>query len=86
MSSRFSIVDDSDSKNKEGLKSAWEISSAGAVACHAIGNSEPRFSFPTCSCQCTSSGAMQELQKYFNHYLLSVYLFLSWFLACRLLL
>ncbi|KAG4199923.1 hypothetical protein ERO13_A05G177300v2 [Gossypium hirsutum] len=63
VSSRCSVVDDSDSKNKEGLKSAWEISSAGAVACHAIGNSEPRFSFPTCSCQCTSSGAMQELQK-----------------------
>ncbi|PPR82873.1 hypothetical protein GOBAR_AA37846 [Gossypium barbadense] len=62
VSSRCSVVDDSDSKNKEGLKSAWEISSAGAVACHAIGNSEPRFSFPTCSCQCTSSGAMQELQ------------------------
>ncbi|XVE94342.1 hypothetical protein REPUB_Repub02eG0001100 [Reevesia pubescens] len=64
VSSRCSIVDASDSKNKEGLKLSWEIFSAGAVACHAIGNSEPRFSFPTCGCRCPSgSGAMQELQK-----------------------
>ncbi|KAL4333634.1 hypothetical protein GQ457_07G027760 [Hibiscus cannabinus] len=63
LSSRCSIIDASDSTNKEGLKSAWEIFSAGTVACHAIGNSEPKFSFPTCGCQCSSSGAVQELQK-----------------------
>ncbi|KAK8989118.1 hypothetical protein V6N11_030484 [Hibiscus sabdariffa] len=63
LSSRCSIIDASDSKKKESLKSAWEIFSAGAVACHAIGNSEPRFSFPTCGCQCLGSGAVQELQK-----------------------
>ncbi|XWS14326.1 hypothetical protein CRYUN_Cryun35bG0000500 [Craigia yunnanensis] len=64
VSSRCSIIDASDSGNKEGLKLAWEIFSAGAVACHAMGNSEPRFSFPTCGCQCPSgSGAMKELQK-----------------------
>ncbi|GMI82416.1 wax restorer [Hibiscus trionum] len=63
LSSRCSIIDASDSKKKESLKSAWEIFSAGAVACHAIGNSEPRFSFPTCGCQCSGSGAVQELQK-----------------------
>ncbi|OMP02501.1 Tetratricopeptide TPR-1 [Corchorus capsularis] len=64
VASRCSIFDALDSKNKEGLKSAWEIFSAGAVACHAIGNSEPKFSFPTCGCQCPSgSQAVQELQK-----------------------
>ncbi|KAK8580743.1 hypothetical protein V6N12_070998 [Hibiscus sabdariffa] len=63
LSSRCSIIDASDSKKKESLKSAWEIFSAGAVACLAIGNSKPRFSFPTCGCQCSGSGAVQELQK-----------------------
>ncbi|KAK6277550.1 hypothetical protein POUND7_017873 [Theobroma cacao] len=64
VSSRCSVVNASESKNNEGLKLAWEIFSAGTVACHAMGNSKPRFSFPTCGCQCPSgSGAMQELQK-----------------------
>ncbi|XP_022764076.1 tetratricopeptide repeat protein SKI3 isoform X3 [Durio zibethinus] len=65
VASTYSIIDSSDSRNKEGLKLAWEIFSAGAVACHSMGNSEPRFSFPTCGCQCQSGfGAMKELQKW----------------------
>lgn len=62
--SRCSIVDASDTRNQEGLISSWEIFCAGSVACHAMGNNEPKFSFPTCGCQCPSgSGAVKELQR-----------------------
>ncbi|KAK4753087.1 hypothetical protein SAY87_021885 [Trapa incisa] len=48
----------------EGLKSAWEILGAGAIACYAVGNSTPKFSFPTCTDQCLSkTQAVQQLQK-----------------------
>ncbi|GLU00145.1 hypothetical protein SLE2022_175370 [Rubroshorea leprosula] len=62
VSSRCSIIDASD--YKEGLKSAWEIIGAGAVACYVLCNREPKFSFPTCSYQCLNgSGSIKELQK-----------------------
>ncbi|XP_038898489.1 tetratricopeptide repeat protein SKI3 isoform X3 [Benincasa hispida] len=52
-----------DQQNK-GLKSAYEIHGAGAVACYTIGTSDPRFSFPTCSYQCQSGiGTIRQLQK-----------------------
>jgi superkiller protein 3 len=56
-----------DGQNKEGLKSASEILGAGAVACYAVGNSNPKLSFPTCTYQCLNEpGAIQQLQKYCN--------------------
>lgn len=52
-------------KQNGGLKSAYEIHGAGAVACYSIGTSHPRFSFPTCSYQCQNGiGIIRELQKY----------------------
>ncbi|CAK9325078.1 unnamed protein product [Citrullus colocynthis] len=52
-----------DQQNK-GLKSAYEIHGAGAVACYTIGTSHPRFSFPTCSYQCQNGiGTIRQLQK-----------------------
>ncbi|KAG7024067.1 Tetratricopeptide repeat protein SKI3 [Cucurbita argyrosperma subsp. argyrosperma] len=52
-----------DQQNK-GLKSAYEIHGAGAVSCYTIGTSHPRFSFPTCSCQCQNGiGTIRQLQK-----------------------
>ncbi|XP_022158433.1 tetratricopeptide repeat protein SKI3 isoform X2 [Momordica charantia] len=51
-------------KQNGGLKSAYEIHGAGAVACYTIGTSHPRFSFPTCSYQCQNGiGIIRELQK-----------------------
>lgn len=47
-----------------GLKSTYEILGAGAVACYAISNNNPKFSFPTCTYQCLNEpGAIQQLQK-----------------------
>ncbi|XP_041022054.1 tetratricopeptide repeat protein SKI3 isoform X4 [Juglans microcarpa x Juglans regia] len=51
----------------QGLKSASEILGAGAVACYAIGNKNPKFSFPTCTYHCMNEpGAIQQLQKCFH--------------------
>ncbi|KAF4367677.1 tetratricopeptide repeat protein SKI3 [Cannabis sativa] len=48
----------------DGLKSAYEIVGAGAVACYAIGSSNPKFTFPTCPNQCLNElGTVQQLQK-----------------------
>ncbi|XP_048331542.1 tetratricopeptide repeat protein SKI3 isoform X2 [Ziziphus jujuba] len=52
------------SPTKEGLKTAFEILGAGAVACYASSCSNPKFSFPTCSYQCLDEhGAIEQLQK-----------------------
>lgn len=51
-------------QKEEGLKSAYEILGAGAVACYAISTINPKFSFPTCTYQCLNGqGAIQQLQK-----------------------
>ncbi|XP_068305808.1 tetratricopeptide repeat protein SKI3 [Pyrus communis] len=47
-----------------GLKSAYEILGAGAVACYAVGTCNPKFSYPTCTYQCLNEpGTIQQLQK-----------------------
>lgn len=49
---------------KGGFKLSYEILGAGAVACYAVGNSNPKFSYPTCTYQCLNEpGAIQQLQK-----------------------
>ncbi|XP_050376108.1 tetratricopeptide repeat protein SKI3 [Argentina anserina] len=49
---------------KGGLKMSYEILGAGAVACYSAGNSNPKFSYPTCSYQCLNQpGTIQILQK-----------------------
>ncbi|XP_019423132.1 PREDICTED: tetratricopeptide repeat protein SKI3 [Lupinus angustifolius] len=54
-----------DLSDQEGLKSASDIHGAAAVACYATSNSSPKFTFPTCTKQCSShSGAIRYLQKY----------------------
>ncbi|GLT70885.1 hypothetical protein SLA2020_429380 [Shorea laevis] len=64
VATRCCNIDASDGAKKEGLKSASEILGAGAVACYAIGNKNPKFSFPTCTYQCLKApGAIQQLQK-----------------------
>lgn len=64
VATRCCNIDASDCAKKEGLKSASEILGAGAVACYAIGNKNPKFSFPTCTYQCLKApGAIQQLQK-----------------------
>ncbi|GAV65799.1 TPR_1 domain-containing protein/TPR_11 domain-containing protein [Cephalotus follicularis] len=61
---RCGIIDTFDCTNKEGLKSALEILTAGAIACNVIGSRVPKFSFPTCEYQCQyGSQAVRELQK-----------------------
>lgn len=55
---------DTTKPSKGGLKSAYEILGAGAVACYAVGNCSPKFSYPTCTYQCLNEpGAIQQLQK-----------------------
>ncbi|WCJ44793.1 Tetratricopeptide repeat (TPR)-like superfamily protein [Euphorbia peplus] len=62
---RCSIADDSCSTSEAGMKSGCEILGAGAVACYAVGNKDPKFSFPTCGYQCLSGPeAILEMQKY----------------------
>ncbi|KAJ0024743.1 hypothetical protein Pint_09139 [Pistacia integerrima] len=56
-----------DCTEKEGLKSAWEILGAGGVACNVIGNTELKFTFPTCGYECLNRPkAVQELQKWLH--------------------
>ncbi|KAK4600400.1 hypothetical protein RGQ29_010162 [Quercus rubra] len=63
VATRCCNVDSTDYQNK-GLKSASEILGAGAVACYAVGNSNPKCSFPSCTYQCLNGhGAIQQLQK-----------------------
>lgn len=51
---------------QEGLKSAYDIHGAGAVACYDTGKSNQKFTFPTCTNQCSSHpGAIKYLQKYY---------------------
>lgn len=64
IATRCCTVDGSDRTSKGCLKSASEILGAGAVACYAIGNKNPKFTFPTCTNQCMNEpGAIQQLQK-----------------------
>lgn len=71
--SRCCIINVSECANKEGLKSALEVLGGGSVACNVIGNTAPRFSFPTCHCQCLNAPVIVlELQRY-----LRIYLYLS---------
>ncbi|XP_030951099.1 tetratricopeptide repeat protein SKI3 [Quercus lobata] len=64
VATRCCNVDSTNYQNKGGLKSASEILGAGAVACYAVGNSNPKFSFPSCTYQCLNGhGAIQQLQK-----------------------
>ncbi|KAJ4836894.1 hypothetical protein Tsubulata_037363 [Turnera subulata] len=65
IASRCCILGASYGSGKEGLKSGVHILGAGAVACYATGNKNPKFSFPTCGYQCLDGPeAVQELQKY----------------------
>lgn len=66
--SRCSIINVSECGNKEGLKSALEVLGGGSVACNVIGNTAPRFSFPTCHCQSLNAPVVvAELQRYFEN-------------------
>ncbi|CAH2067614.1 unnamed protein product [Thlaspi arvense] len=65
--SRCCIINVSEYGNKEGLKSALEVLGGGSVACNAIGNAAPRFSFPTCHCQCLNAPVVVvELQRFLH--------------------
>ncbi|CAN8240206.1 unnamed protein product [Cochlearia groenlandica] len=65
--SRCCNVNVSDCVNKEGLKSALEVLGGGSVACNVIGNTAPRFSFPTCHCQCLNGPVVVlELQRFLH--------------------
>lgn len=70
----------------QGLKSASEILGAGAVACYAIGNKNPRFSYPTCTYHCMNEpGAIRQLQKYCHLKLLCLYIFLLQFIVLKII-
>ncbi|EFH63911.1 tetratricopeptide repeat-containing protein [Arabidopsis lyrata subsp. lyrata] len=65
--SRCCIINVSDCANKEGLKSALEVLGGGSVACNVIGNTAPRFSFPTCHCQYLNAPVVVvELQRFLH--------------------
>ncbi|CAN6938742.1 unnamed protein product [Brassica oleracea var. botrytis] len=65
--SRCSIINVSECGNKEGLKSALEVLGGGSVACNVIGNTAPRFSFPTCHCQSLNAPVVvAELQRFLH--------------------
>uniref|UniRef100_A0A6N2K3A7 DUF547 domain-containing protein n=1 Tax=Salix viminalis TaxID=40686 RepID=A0A6N2K3A7_SALVM len=67
VASRCCITEAPNCASKQGLKSGCEILGAGAVACYAIGNVDPKFSYPACGYQCLNGpGAVQELQKYMH--------------------
>ncbi|PSR99466.1 Tetratricopeptide repeat protein, partial [Actinidia chinensis var. chinensis] len=51
IASRCFIVGQSGCLEEEGLKSAYEILGAGAVACYTTRNCSKKFAFPTCECQ-----------------------------------
>jgi superkiller protein 3 len=54
--------------DQEGLKSAYDIHGAGAVACYITDNN-PKFTFPTCSKKCSSHPrAIKYLQKYYFYF------------------
>ncbi|XP_015574671.1 tetratricopeptide repeat protein SKI3 isoform X1 [Ricinus communis] len=68
VASRCCMIDSPCNANKVGLKSGCEILGAGSVACYAIGNKDPKYSFPTCGYQCQNGPEIiQELQKYLHH-------------------
>ncbi|CAJ2651089.1 unnamed protein product [Trifolium pratense] len=78
VATRFCKLDHPDMSDQEGLKSAYDIHGAGAVACYVTDNN-PKFTFPTCSKKCSSHPrAIKYLQKYIHqkpwnhdaHYLL----------------
>ncbi|KAJ6336509.1 hypothetical protein OIU78_012995 [Salix suchowensis] len=52
VASRCCITEAPNCASKQGLKSGCEILGAGAVACYAIGNVDPKFSYPACGYQC----------------------------------
>ncbi|XP_033131987.1 tetratricopeptide repeat protein SKI3 [Brassica rapa] len=65
--SRCCIINVSECGNKEGLKSALEVLGGGSVACNVIGNTAPRFSFPTCHCQSLNAPVVVvELQRFLH--------------------
>ncbi|KAJ1388379.1 Tetratricopeptide-like helical domain superfamily [Sesbania bispinosa] len=67
VATRCCKMDRLDLSDQEGLKSASDIHGAGAVACYATGNSNPKFTFPTCIKQCSSHpGAIRHMQKCFH--------------------
>ncbi|XP_058778563.1 tetratricopeptide repeat protein SKI3-like isoform X1 [Vicia villosa] len=67
MATRCCNMDNPDMSDQEGLKSAYDIHGAGAVACYATGNNNPKFTFPTCSKKCSSHPrAIKSLQKYIH--------------------
>ncbi|XP_027362032.1 tetratricopeptide repeat protein SKI3 isoform X2 [Abrus precatorius] len=60
-------LDHLDLSDQEGLKSAFDIYGAGAVACYTNGNINPKFTFPTCIKRCSNhTGAVRYLQKCFH--------------------
>ncbi|KAK7308220.1 hypothetical protein VNO77_41821 [Canavalia gladiata] len=60
-------LDHLDLFDEEGLKSASDIHGAGAVACYTTGNSSSKFTFPSCTKQCSNHpGAIRYLQKCFH--------------------
>lgn len=65
--------------SKEGFRSSCEILGAGAVACYAIGNSSPKFSYPTCANQSFNEPqSLQLLQKYVSVGPISVVWITNW--------
>ncbi|KFK42085.1 hypothetical protein AALP_AA2G209100 [Arabis alpina] len=65
--SRCCIIDVSECANKEGLKSALEVLGGASVSCNVIGNTAPRFSFPTCHCQSLNAPVVvAELQRFLH--------------------
>ncbi|RZC31731.1 Tetratricopeptide repeat protein SKI3 isoform F [Glycine soja] len=66
VATRCCKLDHLDLSDQKGFKSASDIHGAGAVACYTTGNSIPKFTFPTCTKQCSNHpGAIRHLQKYY---------------------
>ncbi|KAG4404033.1 hypothetical protein GLYMA_01G245200v4 [Glycine max] len=67
VATRCCKLDHLDLSDQKGFKSASDIHGAGAVACYTTGNSIPKFTFPTCTKQCSNHpGAIRHLQKCFH--------------------
>ncbi|GFZ10585.1 tetratricopeptide repeat (TPR)-like superfamily protein [Actinidia rufa] len=67
IASRCFIVGHSGCLEEEGLKSAYEILGAGAVACYTTRNCSKKFAFPTCECQFLhETSLIRQLQRYIN--------------------
>ncbi|KDP36716.1 hypothetical protein JCGZ_08007 [Jatropha curcas] len=65
LATRCCVIDVPYGTSKVAFRSGHEILGAGAVACYAIGNKDPKFFYPTCGYQCLhGSEAIQELLKY----------------------